>query len=197
MTEVKTEKKFVVVHADGCGVSEILTESEIIKDANNMRKDYIMDGVDPDFIKENYPKEIKTLEVARLWFSDFGDEIVEVPEKLNEVQRILTKLFKDNGKIIGKLKRKEEDYFDQGTWNFQISILDLDEENKARLQLKAQKICPSGAWDNGIEVVEHPQISLYEFNKDLDFTVKQLINKYFRSDRGTCGREYKILRYTL
>lgn len=196
-TEIKTEKKYILVNSEDDFVSAVLTESELLKQAVGMRKEYIKDGVDDAFIKECYPTEIENMETARRWYSDFGDAIVEVPEKLNETQRILTKLFKDNGKICAEIKRKEQDYFDQGTWSIAISILDIDEDNKARLQIKARKICPSGAWDNGIEVVDHPQTSLYVFNKDIDTTVSDIIRKYFRSDRGTCGREYKVLRYSL
>ena len=196
MTEVKTEKKFVII-SDECEVSDVYTEDQLLAMVNEMRICYIQDEVDPDYIKENFPTDIKSVEMAKLWLSDMGEEVVEVPEKLNETQRIFTKLFKDNGKLCGKIKRKEQDYFDQGTWNFQISLLDLDEDNKARLQLKAQKICPSGAWDNGIEVVYHPQVSLYELNKDLDWTIKYLINRHFRSDRGVSGREYKVVKYSI
>ena len=196
-TKTKIEEKFIIVNEDEEYSTEFLTESQIIKRASGMRADYIVDKVDPDYIKECFPNDIKTLSEAKQWLEGVGEFVINVPEKLNETQRILKRTFENNSTITGEIKRTKEDYFDQGSWVFSLKILDIDENNNARLQLEAKKLCPSRAWDNGIKVISHPKISLYVFNKGLDTTITQIIHKFFRSDKGTSGYGYKVLNYSL
>ena len=196
-TKTKIEEKFIIVNEDEEYSTEFLTEAQIIKRASGMRADYIVDKVDPDYIKECFPNDIKTLSEAKQWLEGVGEFVINVPEKLNETQRILKRTFENNSTITGEIKRTKEDYFDQGSWVFSLKILDIDENNNARLQLEAKKLCPSRAWDNGIKVISHPKISLYVFNKGLDTTITQIIHKFFRSDKGTSGYGYKVLNYSL
>lgn len=196
-TKAKIEEKFIIVNEEEGYSTEFLTEDQIIKRASDMRANYITDEVDPDYIKECFPNNIKTLSEAKQWLEGMGEIVINVPEKLNEVQRILKRTFENNSTITGEIKRTKEDYFDQGSWIFSLKILDIDENNNAKLQLEAKKLWPSGAWDNGIKVVAHPKVSLYVFNKSLDTTITQIIHKFFRSDRGTSGCGYKVLNYSL
>lgn len=196
-TKTKIEEKFIIVSADDDFATDFLTEAQVIKRADDMRTDYITDEVDPDYIKECFPNAIKTLSEAKQWLEGVGEIVINVPEKLNETQRILKRTFENNSTITGEIKRKEEDYFDQGSWVFSLKILDIDENMNARLQLEAKKLCPSRAWDNGIKVVAHPRISLYRFDKGLDTTIAQIIHKFFRSDKGISGYGYKVLNYSL
>lgn len=197
-TKTKIEGKFIIVNEDEEYSTEFLTEAQVIERANDMRKEFIRDKVDPELIKECFPKTFKTLKEAEAWFREaFGDTVIKVPEKLNETQRILKRTFENNSTITGEIKRKEEDYFDQGSWVFSLKVLDIDENMNARLQLEAKKLCPSRVWDNGIKVVAHPKISLYQFDKELNATITQIIHKFFRSDKGTSGYGYKVLNYSL
>ena len=196
-TKTKVEEKFIIVSADDDFATDFLTEAQVIKRASDMRADYITDKVDPDYIKECFPNDIKTLSEAKQWLEGVGEIVINVPEKLNETQRILKRTFENNSTITGEIKRTKEDYFDQGSWVFSLKILDIDENNNARLQLEAKKLCPSRAWDNGIKVVAHPRISLYQFDKGLDTTIAQIIHKFFRSDKGISGYGYKVLNYSL
>lgn len=195
--KTKIEEKFIIVNEEEEYSTEFLTEAQIIKRASDMRADYITDEVDPDYIKECFPNDIKTLSEAKQWLEGVGELVINVPEKLNESQRILKRTFENNSTITGEIKRKEEDYSDQGSWVFSLKILDIDENMNARLQLEAKKLCPSRAWDNGIKVVAHPRISLYQFNKGLDTSITQIIHKFFRSNKGTSGYGYKVLNYSL
>ena len=196
-TAVKT-KLYVISYEDGEGASQIITEDEVLRRVNEEREQYIADCVDEEYIKEVFPTEIKDINGARMWITDMGCTLISVPEELSESQRILKRMYDLNGQITGRIKRKEKDYFDQGYWNFTIKVLDLDSDcNIARLQIKADKMCPSGLWDNGISVVSRPSVTLYDFSSDIDNTVRKLINRYFRSDRGTCGRDYKIERFSV
>lgn len=200
--KIKIEEKFIIVvndsDSDDDYATDFLSEAQVIERANDMRKEFIRDEVDPEYIKECFPNTIKTLSEAKQWLLEgVGELVINVPEKLNETQRILKRTFENNSTITGEIKRNKEDYFDQGSWVFSLKILDIDENNNARLQLEAKKLCPSRAWDNGIKVVAHPKISLYQFNKELDTTIAQIIHKFFRSDKGTSGYGYKVLNYSL
>ena len=199
-TKTKIEEKFIIVSVEDVDddyATDFLTKNQVIKRANNMRTDYVTDEVDPEYIKECFPNAIKTLSEAKQWLEGMGELVINIPEKLNEVQRILKRTFENNSTITGEIKRTKEDYFDQGSWIFNLKILDIDENMNAKLQLEAKKLCPSRAWDNGIKIVVHPKISLYQFNKELDITITQIIHKFFRSDRGTSGCGYKVLNYSL
>lgn len=197
--KTKIEEKFIIVVNDDDDdyATDFLSEAQVIERANDMRKEFIRDKVDPELIKECFPKTFKTLKEAEAWFREaVGETIIKVPEKLNETQRILKRTFENNGTINGEIKRKE-DYFDQGSWVFSLKVLDIDENMNARLQLEAKKLCPSRAWDNGIKVVAHPKISLYQFDKELNATITQIIHRFFRSNKGTSGYGYKVLSYSL
>lgn len=198
--KTKIEEKFIIVTNDDDDdyATDFLSEAQVIERANDMRKEFIRDKVDPEFIKECFPKTFKTLKEAEAWLREaVGETVIKVPEKLNETQRILKRTFENNGTINGEIKRKEEDYFDQGSWVFSLKVLDIDENMNARLQLEAKKLCPSRAWDNGIKVIAHPKISLYQFDKELNATINQIIHRFFRSNKGTSGYGYKVLNYSL
>ena len=194
---MKTITKANYVIIDECSISDPMSEKEIFERVNGERALYIKDEVDPLFIKENFPEEITTLSKAEEWLSGMGSYIIEVPNKLNSTQRILSRLFENNGAITGRIKIKKETYSDQGYWDFTIKILDIDEEFRAIFQIKADKKCPSGISDNGIYTVDRPLVSLYEFKRDIDAAVRTLITRYFRSNEGVGGSSYKIIRFTL
>ena len=191
------ETKYVIVTEENEDITAPITEQDILATVNEERFWYIKDEVDPDYIEENFPEEIKDIPTARKWLEGMGSTLCEVPDKLNTTQRIFKRMYEKNEKIKGTIRRKEKDYFDQGTWNFSIKILDIDENNCVKFQLSADKICPSGGWDNGISVSYHPYMSLYELKNDLDTSIKYIIDKFFKSDRNICGECYRLERYSL
>ena len=187
----KTKEEYLIVYEDGT-TSDTLTLEQLFQVVNSERTDYINDGVDPEYIEEYFPADIETLDKAKEWLKGMGCLLLVKSDKLNESQRILKRIFDNNGKITGTLKSKEQDYFDQGSWKFTLTILDIDDNMKMRLQLSSIKLCPSGAWDNGIKVVAHPETSLYVFDRGIETTVSTIIKRYFRSDRGKSGYNYKL-----
>ena len=195
-TKVKERKEFVIVCEDTY-VSEPMTEQEIMEYANGQREQYIQDEVDPEYIKENFPNALKNVSEAKEWLNNMGEALVTIPEKMGEIQRIFSKLYNNNGSIHGKIKKFKEDYFDQGYWTFKLKVIDLDENMSATLQLHSRKMCPSGAWDNGIEVVERPRVSLYQFKGSIDKVMRDIINNNFRSDKGSYGSEYRIENFII
>ena len=187
--------KLYAIVTDDEPVMEFLSEKEIIAEANNQRVQFMEDeGEDDPFIKEEFPNPISTFKEAIEFFKAFSQYVAPVPSKSTLTQRVLKKVFDNNGSIKGKLKKKDKDYFDQGWWNFEIKILDIDELFNVTLQLESKKICPSGAWDNGIRQVEHVRTSLYSFGntQDISLLIRSIITRYFKSDRNARGREYTI-----
>ena len=191
----ETTANYIIIYESGC--SNIISKEEVLRRVNEERTQYIQDGVDPEYIQEYFPKEITTLEVAKEWLKSMGYSIIEVPATLNSTQRILSRMFNNNGAIQGRIKLRKPTYGDQGYWNFTIKILDMDSELKSIIQLEGRKITPSGISDNGIMEVSRHEVSLYEFNQDIDVTVRKLINRFFVSNEGVGGSSYNIIRFAL
>ena len=98
--------------------------------------------------------------------------------KINETIQILSGCFKNNERLAGSIKKKEYDYFDQGSWNFNIKILYINKMNVSILY-HAIKLTPSGLWDNGIEKSEKITKDVTSIN-----TIEEFLEQVIKSAQG-------------
>ena len=178
MTKQK-ENKFILFYIDDFEpVNALYSENDIVRIANEQRNEYMKDEIDSDYIKECFPEPIVDFNGACDWFKGMGQEVLPFTDKLNATQRILKRLYDNNGAIHGKLEDKEQKGR-VGYWNFEIKILDIDEFFNMRMQLKMLKMCPSGISDNGIKIVEHPVMSLLEIEGEMDRFIQIILRRNY------------------
>lgn len=192
------EQKYVVVTVETDGSSfyccEPTTENNIIKECENMRKGFLEDDVDEDYINSFFPTPISTFEEAEKWYAEFDTVIAEVRE--TEAIRILKRMLDRDISITGTAESTNSNEARQGYWNFQIKIIDLDNSQDnmvAKIQLSARKMCPSGLSDNGIELNVRTKVSLYQFDEIEDF-VKFTVKNFLREKRTDALQKVKTFK---
>ena len=116
--------------------------------------------------------------------------------KTNLVKRTIEKIYNSNFSLCGDIERIKKDYDEQGTWHFVIDVLDIDEKSMAYMQIVSKKICVSGAWDNGIKVINHFYVDLKKYEKMGRF-IDDIITHYFQNENGLNGANYQLINWQM
>ena len=106
----------------------------------------------------------------------------------NEIIQILSDCYKNNERLAGSIKKKEYDYFDQGSWNFNIKILSI-KKTKVSILYNAIKLTPSRLWDNGIEKSKKINTDIAHLD-----TIEEFLKNIIQNAQGSgyCINSWKI-----
>ena len=181
MTKTKQEKTYVVIGMDDCASSRKMIEKEVVEYYNSLIK-----GMNEECMNDNEKMEIaKNFEEAKKNFPIFCEQVIELTEN-NPVLILLSRAINNNSSWNGQTKLVNG----IGYYRFCVKPLYFnDEEESVFIQIRADKMCPSGYSDNGIKYIEQYEISKHAFKQPKKL-VEYLLNNVLR--HKTTPEERKI-----